>query len=132
VAEKRTIDVPRRIVRMERQQEVDFHPVGRVSPAGAAPPSSAASGLAARLRPLDPNTPVQPLQPAGSALPGSYSAPRIASSTVGRTSGTDYRSSNQSGMPATELNPGASGTLGTPLPPPGTGIATGPSIPFFR
>ena len=34
VAEKRTIDVPQRIVRMEREQTVDYEPVGRVAPAG--------------------------------------------------------------------------------------------------
>lgn len=52
VPEKRTVEVPHRIVRMEREQKVDYEVVGRVAPPQA-DPNTAAAAIASRLRPLN-------------------------------------------------------------------------------
>ena len=93
VAEKRTVDVPQRLVRMEREQKVEYEPVARVAPKQ----DPASTAIAARLKPLDSNTPIQPL--ATSAPVVAYQAPRIAASSVGRlASDPPRRSSSQTGM----------------------------------
>ena len=135
VAEKRTIDVPQRIVRMQRDQQVDYEPVGQVAPQQANPPGPS-NAIASRLRPLDSNTQVVPFgQNRRLASSNAFAAPRIAASTVGRlTSDPPRRSTGQGGMRPTDLNPVPTGVRGQALPPAstGVGIANMPSIPFFR
>jgi hypothetical protein len=75
VAERRTVDVPTRVVRMQREQKVDYEPVGRVSQPSLGP-SSANAALAARLQPLHSSIAIEPI-----GSPSIYTAPRIASST---------------------------------------------------
>ncbi len=120
VAEKRTVDVPQRIVRMQRQQKVDYEPVGRVAPQQQANPPGASSAIASRLRPLDSSNQVQP-----------FNAPRIASSTVGGSSNAYGRSADQGGMRPIELYPTSPTVHGQPLPPT-MGVAGKPALPFFR
>jgi hypothetical protein len=119
VAEKRTIEIPQKIVRIQREQKVDYEPVGQVAGGNAA--------LVSRLRPLDPGTAVQPL---GNST---HAAPRLAASTVGSVPGSsNQRSPSQTGVPATELYPSSGTVYGQPLPPATTGIATLPPAPIFR
>lgn len=136
VPETRKIDVPKQIVRMERQEKVDFEPVGRVAPQ-ATPPGGVSEAIASRLRPLDQSERIEPIGGASSyaAAPSyGYSAPRVAATTVGRmTSDPPRRSFGQGGMSATNLMPSTSGGLAQPLPPTTTsGIANLPALPFFR
>jgi hypothetical protein len=134
VAEKRTVEVPQRIVRMQRDQRVDYEVVGRVSPQQAGPQGVSAT-IASRLRPLDTNTSVQPLNQANRFAGSTFSPPRIAASTVGRlTSDPPRRTTGQGGMLATELTPTASGVRGQALPPVsnGVGVANMRALPFFR
>lgn len=114
VAENRTVDVPQRIVRIERNQQTDLVPVGRV-----ATPNQLDSQIASRLRPLDGNASVQPLGPA------------VPNPSVGQlASGYARPSISGGGMPATELTP--SPIYNQVLPPPGgVGIATLP-LPMWR
>ncbi|NNE01462.1 MAG: hypothetical protein HKN47_29465 [Pirellulaceae bacterium] len=66
VPEKRLVDVPQRIVRIEREDKVDFEPVGRVAaPQQATPPSNVSEAIASRLRPLASNARVQSLYDPG-------------------------------------------------------------------
>jgi len=132
VAEKRTVDVPQRIVRMQREQKVDYEPVGRVAPKQASPPG-ATNGIAQRLRPLNSNETVAPLRQSGPVIASRpLGPPRVAASTVGRmTSDPPRRSLNQGGLPATTLAPVAPGVHGQPLPPATSGIAA-PALPIFR
>jgi hypothetical protein len=134
VAENRPVEVPRQIVRMEREQKVDFEPVGRVAPPTASHPNA---DIAARLRPLDANQRIEPIGGMGAApmnaIASTYAAPRIAASTIGRmTSDPPQRSLSQAGLRAQELVP-SSGTVHSQALPPaaGTGIAM-PSLPMFR
>ena len=121
VAETRNIDVPQRIVRMEREEKIDYEPVGHVAPQQASPPG-ASEALASRLRPLAPNE----------RIATSFSAPRIASSTVGRmTSDPPRRTAGQGGMRTTTLTPSNQVVHGQPLPPSSTGVANLP-LPMFR
>lgn len=123
IAETRQVDMPTRVVRLQRQEEVDYEPVGRVSPQGGNPPSPNAA-LAARLRPLSPNQTITP----SNALPTStFSAPRIASSTLSRTPTDPSRTQDQTGMRTTTLSP----SLQT-LPQPTTGVANTMPLPMFR
>ena len=134
VAEKRVIDVPRQFVRMERQQEVDYRPVGRVAPNSsqlASGPNAAgpnlSSEIASRLRPIDANTRIQPL--------GSTSVATTATSAARSLAPMDgvpqQRSVAQGGIPVTNLNVGIPNR---PLPPSAgsNGIATLPAPPVFR
>jgi hypothetical protein len=124
VAEKRTIEVPQQVVRIEREQKVDYEPVGRVSPQQQASPPGADSAIASRLRPLNSSTRVE-----------SFGQPSQFASTVGRmTSDPPRRSTGQGGLRPTNLYPGALGVQGQALPPvgAGVGVANLPSIPFFR
>ncbi len=133
VAEKRTVEVPSRIVRIQREQQVDYEPVGRVAPQQATPPG-AGNSLASRLRPLPAGASITPLnQPFRSTTQlasSRYSAPRIASSTVS-PSYTPGRSSQQSGMQSNDLYPTIP-VQGLPPVRTGIGIATLPAPPIFR
>ena len=130
VAEKRTVEVPTRIVRMEREHKTDYVAVGRVAPA---PVAGVNSAIASRLRPLGDNESVAPIYSSPQiATNPSYNPPRIAASTVGRmTSDPPRRAMGQSGLPATTLDPNVRGQA---LPPVsgGAGVATLPSLPLFR
>lgn len=115
VAEHRQVDVPRQVVKIQREEKVDYEPVGRVAPPEATPPNSAESAIAARLRPLDRSTAIAPIATVASSVP------------VG---GTTSRSNDQLGMRATELQPSYSGGYATPLPP--AGVARSPYVPLWR
>jgi hypothetical protein len=120
VAERRTVEVPTRIVRMQREQKVDYEPVGRVSQPQLGPPS-ATNGLASRLQPLDSSTGIEPF---GQSV--GYRAPVIASSTIAKPYGDSGRSPQQEGMRPTDLAPsGMPGPIGT------TGVAARP-LPVYR
>ncbi len=98
VAEKQTVEVPQRIVRIERDRQTDFEPVGRVAPAAVQPAVS--QQIASRLRPLESNTAVQPLASATQTLPGNMTT----FGSIGRfASDPPQRSIGQGGMRATEL-----------------------------
>ncbi|QDT03582.1 hypothetical protein K227x_19660 [Rubripirellula lacrimiformis] len=133
VPETRKVDVPKQFVRMQREEKVDFEAVGRVAPAQQSAPGIS-NAIASRLRPLDANEQVQPI---GQSAPmvARYTAPRIAASTVGRmTSDPPRRTIGQSGMGTTDLTPQGPGYHGQALPPNagGIGVATLPTLPFFR
>lgn len=133
VAEKRTVDVPRQFVRMEREQKVELEAVGRVAPAQANPPG-VSSAVAARLRPLDSGTSVQAFSaPSGYAT---ASLNQIASAaSVGRlSSDPPRRSADQSGMRGTDLYPSPPVGYGQALPPvsAGSGVATLPGLSIWR
>lgn len=135
VAEKRSIEVPQRIVRMQREQRVDLEPVGRVAPSSQqASPAGVDSAIASRLRPLDSNTRIEPLNQSRIAT-SSTLAPRVAASTLGRmTSDPPRRSPGQGGMRATDLYRSAPAVRGQALPPVsgGVGVANLPSMNFLR
>ncbi|KAA1258875.1 hypothetical protein LF1_13990 [Rubripirellula obstinata] len=141
IAENRTVDVSRQQVRMQREQKTELEVVGKVAPPDPSP-TDASSAIAARLRPLDSNARVAPLNQSRVATTystpvysaPSYSAPQIAASTIGRmTSDPPRRNSGQSGMRANDLYP-TSQVHGHALPPTsgGVGIANLPSLPFMR
>jgi len=122
VAEHRRVDVPQQVVKIQREEKVDYEPIGRVAPSQATPPNSADAALAARLRPLNSGAAVAPL-PAG----GYSSGPALASS-FGEAA---RRSSDQVGLRATDLqSSGYSSTL--PLPPAPIGVARTPLMPLWR
>lgn len=136
VAETRQVDVPQQLVRMEREQKVEYEPVGRVAPPQADPPG-VSNAIASRLRPLDNSTRVEPLGSTGIASSTiQFGAPRIAASTVGRmTSDPPRRNAGQGGLRATELYPTGGGVHSQALPPStggGVGVASMQSLPFFR
>lgn len=109
VPENRTVEIPTQLTRIERQQKVDFEPVGKVAP----PAAAVDSAIASRLRPLAPGTKVDPVGgPLGSPAaaiamaPPVYQPPQIAASTVGRlTSDPPRRTLSQGGLRANELVP---------------------------
>ncbi|MCG8653425.1 MAG: hypothetical protein MI861_26535 [Pirellulales bacterium] len=130
VAEKRTIDIPQRVVRMEREQKVDYEPVGRVAPNATSPPG-ATNSVASRLRPLSPSTRVVPLNSSlasANLASARISSPRIAASTTGNPSN---RSTDQTGMRTKHLVPSPN-VRGPALPSASSGIATLPSTSYFR
>jgi hypothetical protein len=132
VAEKRTVEVPHRIVRMDREQKVDYEVVGRVAPQ-ATHPNTAPPSIASRLQPLASNTNIQPL---ATTLPSpaanQFAGPQIAG-TVGRmTSDPPRRSTSQSGMRTTELYPTGPTVYGSALPAGSTGIANLPGLSLWR
>lgn len=117
VAERRTVEVPTRIVRMQTEQQVDYEPVGRVNQSQLGPPA-ATDALASRLRPLDNSATIQPF---------GYSPPMIAASTVsGPYYGASERSAHQEGMRPTDLAP-----TGITAPAGSTGVAARP-LPVYR
>ena len=122
VAERRTVEVPTQIVRMQREQKVDFEPVGKVSQPQPGP-SSPNDALAARLRPLDSSTMIQPF-----GQPSYYSAPRLASSTVSGSYSESTRSASQEGMRPTDLAPAGINAI----PASTTGVANGRPLPIYR
>tara|TARA_R110002049_G_scaffold4601_5_gene32750 strand:+ start:1047776 stop:1048570 length:795 start_codon:yes stop_codon:yes gene_type:complete len=138
VAEKRTVDVPKLVQRIEREQKVDYEPVGRVAPAGADPPG-ASNALASRLRPMDSGTRVEPL-----SAPQYYVSPTptIAATAIASTSGSvgrmtsdpPRRTASQGGLRGTELYPTAPAGYGQALPPTstGTGVAALPVMSLWR
>ncbi len=124
VAERRTVDVPQSIVRIEREQKVDFEPVGRVSPQQVNPPG-ASEAIASRLRPLSSDSQIAPF---GQSL--------IATNAVGRmTSDPPRRTAGQSGIRSTNLYPSSPSVYSQALPPVssgGVGIANIRPLPIFR
>jgi len=129
--ETQTVSVPQRSLRMDRQQQVDFEPIGRVAP-NATPQTSApnAAGsppnvrpeVAARLRPLAANSSIQPIHP------GSVVGP--ASSVASLAFREDRRSNLQSGLRATELVPRSAPAYVAPVD--ATGIAGLPPMRIWR
>lgn len=109
VAEKRTIEVPQQVVRMEREERTNFKVVSRPMPTLQSNPDVSAA-IASRLRPIDSNPSIVPMN--GST--------RIAS-----------RNKIQGGLQPTNLAPSA-----PPLMPStsttGSVIASGPTAPIFR
>ena len=67
---------------MQREQKVDFEPVGTVSQPQLGP-AGATDALASRLRPLDNSATIQPIW----AIDRSTFRPRLASSTVSSSYG---------------------------------------------
>lgn len=130
VAEKRTVEVPKQVVRMQREQKVDYEPVGRVVPPESNPPG-ASSAIASRLRPLGANDRVEAFsQPNTRIAANGFAAPRIASSTVSRvTSEPPPRSNHQGGLRATDLYRAPANLSPSSG---GAGVANLPSLPFFR
>jgi hypothetical protein len=127
VTERRRVDVPQKVVKIQREEKVDYEAVGRVAPQQSMPPNSAQSAdsaLAARLRPIDAATPIAPFSATGSA-----NYPMVASQTLPPYQGST-RSSDQTGMRATDLNAGNYGGYSTGLPP--VGIATNPMQTLWR
>ncbi len=132
VAEKRTVEVPQRLVRMEPKETTQFELVGKVAPSRP-DPNVANNAIAARLQPLPSTAAVDPIGSRSGVLPnngfGTNSAvagiqnstvpsvPRLASTSVGRmTSDPPRRSVGQAGLRANDLYPTNSG-IGQPLPP---------------
>lgn len=105
VAETRKVDVPAQVVRFQREEKVDYKPVGKVgTPSQATPPNSAESAIAARLRPMDAGTRIDPL----------YST----TSTSGAYANANAnRNQLQTGMRANELAPTLPPVYSMPLPP---------------
>lgn len=133
IAEKRNVDVPQSIVRMESERRLEYEAVGHV----AVPPVDTTGlnpAIAARLRPLTSDQRIEPIQ---TGLVGhSYVPSRIAATSVGRmTSDPPRRTIGQSGMMAKDLTPNSPSVHGQTLPPNGNGgvgIASLPVLPFFR
>lgn len=131
VAERQTVDVPTRIVRMQREQKIEYEPIGRILPDG---PSEATAGtysgggdaFAARLQPVDASARIEAI-----GGPNGYEPPRLASSTVAGPNTSSTRSPAQQGMQPTDLAPTMPAGLNN-LPGNGTGIATGRMLPIYR
>jgi hypothetical protein len=116
--------VPQQVVKIQREEKVDYEAIGRVAPQTASPPNSAEAAIAARLRPIDASTPVTRFAPASStnyAVVATQTLPPYTAST---------RSSEQIGIRATDLSPGAYGGYSTPLPP--ANVATNPLQTLWR
>lgn len=113
----RTVDVPQRLTRMAREEQVDYEAVGRVPPtpmsssvAASSTQSNVPPGIAARLRPLPDNTAIQMGASYHTPPPGIYANRERVRSTL------------QTGLRATELMPNSSSTYTSP---PGIGATTG-------
>jgi hypothetical protein len=133
VAEKRSVDIPKSYVRIDREEKTEYEPVGRVAPQQTNP-SGASSGIASRLRPMSSGTQIEPLN-----TPRFYSSqnPMIASASgsAGRmTSDPPQRSASQGGLRVTELSPALTPGYGQALPPArsGTGVAGLPVMSLWR
>lgn len=125
VAERRTVEVPTQIVRMQREQKVDFEPVGRVSQQQLGP-SSANDALATRLQPLDNSAAIEPF-----GQSSAYSPPRLASSTVSSSYVSPDRNDAQGGMRPIDLAPVTSGGVNG-MPSSATGVANARPLPIYR
>ncbi|MEM8912329.1 MAG: hypothetical protein AAGC97_11230 [Planctomycetota bacterium] len=118
-AEKRTSQVPQQLARIQREQVLDFEPIGRVAPqtslAQTTNPVGVRSEVAARLRPLSSNTPVQSL---------------ASPTTQTLATRERIRSDLETGMRPTDLIP----DRGTYVPGPSntTGIAGLPATSIWR
>ena len=144
VAEKRSVEVPQQVVRMERHHKVEFEAVGTIAqPESPTETRGINNAVAARLRPLPNQARVEPLGSTTNRFVASsmatrgrlQPAPRIAASTVGRmTSDPPRRNRGQSGLRATELTPSRGQIRGRALPPStgGAGVANLSSLPFMR
>lgn len=131
VAEKRTVEVPHRYVRMEREQKVEYEAVGRVAPNGAAP-NGPSEAIAKRLQPLASNTQIQPINRVAT-LPTVNQHTQVGTTTLGRmTSDPPRRSASQGGMRGTELYPSVPTGYGRALPPANSGMATLPGFSLWR
>lgn len=132
VAEQRRVEVPRQVMRIEREEKVDYLAVGRVAPPGNQPSASDAANaaLAARLRPIDAGTAITPFGATGggSAVSSGYGLQSVASTTLPLAPAG--RSSDQTGIRATQLQPQGNAAHVTPLPP--VGVARGPLQPWWR
>ena len=133
VAETRSVEVPKRMMRIEREQKIDYEVVGRVAP-NQTNTAGASSAIASRLRPMDSGTRVEPL-----TTPRYYTTetPLVASTagSVGRmTSDPPRRSASQGGLRGTELYPTSPTGYGQALPPTstGTGVAALPVMSLWR
>ena len=138
VPETRTVEVPHRIVRMEREQKVEYEAVGRVAPQQTNP-NTASEAIASRLQPLAANTQIAPTNRVATLPPSNFGTvvyppdtPRIASSLGRMTSDPPRRSSSQSGLRTSELYPSVPSGYGRALPPTGGGMATLPMLQFWR
>ena len=121
IAENRTLEIPTKTVRTSREHSVAYEAVGRLSP------NNLPANVAARLQPLDSNTPFQNIEPPRLAVT-TFAPPRIASSTVSTVNaGFHGRTSVQGGMAAQELAPG-SAIVPNNIP----GIANQRPLPMFR
>ena len=137
VTEKRTVQVPKRLTRIERERKIDYEPVGRVAPQRT--PADTSNGLASRLRPMDSGTRIEPL-----STPRYYAAPTpiISTTAIASTSGSvgrmtsdpPRRSASQGGLRGTELYPTAPTGYGQALPPVsgGAGVAALPVMGMWR
>jgi hypothetical protein len=132
VAERRTVETPTKVVRMQREQKVEFEPVGHVNQQQLGP-SNPTDALASRLRPLDNPAMIQPF-----GQSSIYVAPRLASSTISGSynASSPYtgsaRTSTQEGLRPTDLAPTLpTGTvIGMPIDT--TGIANSRTLPVYR
>ena len=123
IVEKRTIEVPQQLVRMTREQSVDYQPVGRLSPSSQSPGIS--NNIASRLQPLENGATFRSFDSTTLAQT-TFGPPRIAASTVGTLNGDSTRDPAQSGMTPHTLAP-----VPSSLPTTG-GIATTRPLPTFR
>ncbi len=122
VEEKRTVDVPYRVSRMQRETRTDHEYVGNVRtslPANL--PGNLAPQIAARLRPLDPNVNV-PSQMSAAAT-GAWPASQLASDSTGRTT-------SWGGIKATELQPSYNPAFAAPALT--SGVAGLPILQMWR
>ena len=121
VAENRTLEIPIKTVSTSREHSVAYEPVGRLSP------SNLPANVAARLQPLNRNTPFEPLESSRVAIT-KFAPPRIAASTVSTLNpGIQTRNSTQNGMAAQNLTPNS-----TSVPVNNSGIANQRPLPMFR
>jgi hypothetical protein len=128
IAEKRTIEVPQKIVRTIRQNSIAYEPVGRISPANT---SNLPTEVAARLEPLHQNATFQALESSGITATN-FGPPRIAANTItSNHRGIHTRNTNQSGMAVQNLMLQPQTTPGNNLPN-STGIANQRPLPTFR
>lgn len=123
IPEKRTIEIPHRVVRYETVEQPVVELAARAMPQPRLGPNVSPQ-IAARLRPISQSNPA-----------GFSSAPTtaIATNNVGRSGRDDsHRDSMQRGMQTNVLQ--RSSGLGSPLPMPGSNanIATSPSLPIYR
>jgi hypothetical protein len=107
-------------VRIQREEKTDYEPVGKVASPTTSHPTQfvAESAIAARLRPMDGNTSIEPLY--GTSQP------------IASVASTQPRNEYQRGMRANELYPNQTPAYGTPLPPVSTGVAGLPLAPVWR
>ncbi|WP_404305200.1 hypothetical protein [Neorhodopirellula lusitana] len=120
--ETQTVSVPQQLMRIAREQKVDFEPIGRVAPqASQVAASNVSPEIASRLRPLGESTSVQPLQN------GSF-----AGNTNGMIARQNPRSTLQTGLRATELMPSSGTATVAPMTSGTANIAGLPPLRIWR